>query len=173
MKIDRKEAVVAELSEVVSKSVSVIAAHYRGLSVADMTKLRTNARKVGVHMKVYRNTLARRAVENTSFACLAEVLTGPMVLMFSVDEPGAAARVLRDFVKESEKFQVRALVLDGTLLGPDQLAAVASLPSRHEALTKLAIVMNAPVTKLARTLQETYAQVARVMAAVRDKKQAA
>ena len=173
LKLDDKKAIVAELSEVVSKSVSAIAADYRGLSVTDMTSLRTNARKAGIMMRVYRNTLARRAVKETAFECLNDALTGPIVLFFSQDEPGAAARLIRDFVKTNDALEVKGLALDGNLLGPDQLKAVASLPSRDEAIAQLMSVMKAPVTKFVRTMNEPVAQFVRVVAAVRDQLEAA
>lgn len=173
IKLNDKKAIVAELAEIANHSVSAIAADYRGLTVSEMTELRAGARGAGVHMRVYRNTLARRAVEGTAFACLTDALVGPIVLLFSQDEPGAAARLLRDYIKAHESLEVRALALDGQLLGSDQLKAVASLPSRDEAIAQLMSVMKAPVTKFVRTMREPYAQAVRVMAAVRDQKQAA
>ena len=173
LKLDAKVAIVQQLNELASQSVSVAAADYRGLSVDQMTGLRMAARKMGVVLRVYRNTLARRAVEGTDFACLQPALVGPMVLLFSKTEPGAAARVLQSFVKENKALEVRALALGGQLYGADQLAAVASLPSKDEAISQLMSVMIGPVTKLVRTMAEPYAQAARVMAAIRDKKQQA
>lgn len=168
-----KQAIVAELNQVASTAVSAIAAEYRGLAVSDMTDLHKTAREKGVHMRVYRNTLARRAVKETNFACLDEALTGPIVLFFSQEEPGAAARLIRDFVKTNETLQVKALAMDGQLLGPEQLKAVADLPSRDEAIALLMSVMQAPVTKFVRTLNEPVAQFVRVMGQVREQKQAA
>lgn len=173
LKIKDKKAIVTELTEVANTAVSAIAADYRGLTVSEMTELRKNARSNGVLMRVYRNTLARRAIEGTPFACLHEVLVGPMVLLFSPEEPGTAARLLRDFIKEHETLEVKALVLSGELLEADQLKAVASLPSREEALAQLAAVFQAPVTKFVRTLNEPVAQAVRVMGRVRDERQAA
>ena len=170
---EAKQAIIAELSHVAQTSVSVVSADYRGLSAEQMTQLRAKARDGGVVMRVYRNTLARRAVEDTQFACLKETLVGPLVLMFSVEEPGAAARVLRDFVKVHKALEVKALALGGQLLSADQLEAVASLPSRDEALAKLAATAKAPVSQMVRTVKEPIAQLVRVMAAVRDQKQAA
>ena len=172
LKPEDKKAIVAELAEVTGTAVSAVAADYRGLTVSEMTMLRRNARNVGVKMRVYRNTLARRAVEGTEFACLKEVLVGPIVLLFSIEEPGAAARILRDFMKAHKALEVRALALGGALLAANQLEAVASLPSREEALTKLVSMIQAPVTQFVRTLKEPVAQLVRVMAAVRDQKQA-
>ncbi len=171
--LDDKKTIVAELAEVVGKSVSAIAADYRGLTVSEMTELRANARRVGVLMRVYRNTLARKAIEETTFACLKEALVGPIVLLFSQDEPGAAARLLHEFIKVHKALEVRGLVLDGNLLAPEQLEAIASLPSREEALIQLVAVMQAPVTKFVRTLKEPVAQMVRVMGAVCDKQKAA
>lgn len=173
LKLDDKKAIVAELAEVVANSVSAVAADYCGLTVAEMTELRVQARKAGVKLRVYRNTLARRAVAGTAFACLTDALTGPIVLFFSQDEPGAAARLIRDFMKAHENLAVRGLAIDGELLGPEQLKAVASLPSRDEAIAQLMSVMQAPVTKFVRTLNEPVAQFVRVMGQVRDQKQAA
>jgi large subunit ribosomal protein L10 len=170
LKIDDKKAIVAELAEVVAQSGSAIAAEYRGLTVAQMTKLRATARQSGIVTRVYRNTLARKAVAGTRFESLQSALVGPTILLFSRDEPATAARLVRDFAKDHDKFVVRALVLEGKLLGADQLKAVASLPSRNEAIAQLMSVMNAPVVKLARTLMETYAQLVRAVSAVADKK---
>lgn len=173
LNLEQKKAIVAELSEVAKNAISAAVADYRGLTVSEMTELRVSARQQGVKLRVYRNTLARRALDETDFACLREVLTGPTVLLFSQDEPGAAARLLSDFVKKYENLEVRALALDGQLLGPDQLKSVASLPSRTEALTQLAAVIQAPVTKMVRTFNEPVAQLVRVMGQIRDQKQAA
>lgn len=169
---DEKEAKVAELERIAKQAVSVVVADYRGITVNEMVKLRTSSRKSGVKIRVYRNTLARRALEGTEFACLKEVLVGPVVLLFSVEEPGAAARILRDFIKTCEALEVRALAMGGALLAANQLEAVASLPSRKEALAKLAFIIKAPVTQLVRTLKEPVAQLVRVVGAVRDQKQA-
>lgn len=171
LNLEQKKAIVSELNEVALKSISAVAAHYRGLTVSEMTELRKTAREKGVWLRVYRNTLARIALKETEFACLEDALVGPMVLLFSQDEPGSAARLLSDFVKKHEKLEVKALVLDGRLLGADQLKAVASLPSREEALAQLCAVLQAPVAKFVRTLNEPVAQVARVMGQIRDKKQ--
>ncbi len=173
LKLEDKKAIVAELTELATNAISAVAADYRGLTVSELTELRSNARKAKVTMRVYRNTLARRAVEGTHMACLIESLVGPIVLFFAHEEPGAAARLIRDFVKSHENLEVRALALDGQLLGPDQLKAVASLPSRDEAIAQLMSVMQAPVTKFVRTLKEPVAQTVRVIAAVRDQKEAA
>lgn len=172
LNLEAKKAIVEELSAVVAQSVSAVTADYRGLTVGEMTDLRKQARDKGLYMRVVRNTLARRAVEGTDYACLNEALVGPTILLFSQDEPGAGARLMRDFMKDHKSLEVTALALDGGLLGPDHLKAVAELPSRDEALAQLMSVMKAPVTKFVRTLAEPYASAVRVMAQVRDQKEA-
>ncbi len=171
LQLEQKKAIVAELAEVAKQSISAAAADYRGLTVSQMTDLRVAARAQNVKLRVYRNTLARRAFEGTDFACLREALVGPIVMLFSQDEPGAAARLLSDFVKKYEQLEVKALALDGQMLGADQLKAVASLPSRQEALSSLVVVLQAPVVKFVRTLNEPVAQLVRVMGQIRDQKQ--
>lgn len=171
LKLEDKKAIVAELSAVAAESISVAAADYRGLSVSAMTELRNSARSVNVKMRVYRNTLARRALQDTTFAGLNDALVGPIVLFFSKDELGAPARLIRDFAKKYEQFQVRAFALDGRIFSADQMKSVADLPSRNEAIARLLSVMQAPVTKFVRTLKEPVAQAVRVIAAIRDQKQ--
>lgn len=173
LNIEQKKEIVVELIGIANQAVSAVAADYCGLTVSEMSELRKTARDQRVTMRVYRNTLARRAFKETPYACLEKVLTGPIVLFFSQEEPGAAARLVEKFVKDHAHLEVRALVaLGGNLLSADKLKAVACLPSRHEALSQLAAVMLAPVTKFVNTLNEAVAQVARVMAAVRDQKAA-
>jgi large subunit ribosomal protein L10 len=121
---------------------------------------------------VVRNTLSRRAVQETAFECLQEALVGPMLLLFAADDPGIAARLIRDFIKDNEQLEVKALAMGGKLLAANELGAVAKLPSREEALALLMSVMNAPITKLVRTTAELYAPLVRVMAAVGEQKKA-
>ncbi len=173
LRLEDKKAIVAKMSGIVSHSVCAIAADYRGSTVSQMTELRVKARKAGVAVTVLRNTLARRAVAETPYDCLKDALVGPIVMLFSQEEPGAAAKLLRDFIKTNPNFEVRGIALGGQLLGPEKLQDVASLPSKDEAISMLMSVMTAPITKLVRTLAEPYSMATRVMAAVRDKKEAA
>jgi large subunit ribosomal protein L10 len=173
LRLEDKKMIVAEVSEVASKSLSALAAYYRGLTVTQLNGLRANARKNNIYMRVVPNTLACRALEDTEFACLNEALVGPVVLMFSLEDPGAAARLVRDFIKANEKFEVRALALGGKLLPAKQLDAVAQLPTRDQAISMVMSVLQAPMTKLVRTLAEPCAMLVRTVAAVRDQKQAA
>lgn len=170
---EQKEAIVAEVAIVARSAQSAIAAEYRGITVEQMTKLRHDARKAGVYVRVVKNTLARRALTDTGYACMSDSLKGPLVLAFSREEPAAAARVVRDFAKTNDKLVVKAIALSGKLLAPGDLAALATLPTREEALSKLMAVMKAPIGKLARTLKAPADKLVRTIAAVRDQKQAA
>ncbi len=171
LKLEDKKAIVAEVAKVAKQASSLVAADYCGLTVAQLTSLRKSAREAGVYMRIVRNTLASRAFEGTDFACMQPALVGPLVLAFSNEEPSAAARLFRDFAKTCDKFKVKALSIDGKLLPASDLAALASLPTRNEAIAQLMSVMLAPVTKLVRTLAEPHAKLVRTIAAVRDQKQ--
>ncbi|MGI9274594.1 MAG: 50S ribosomal protein L10 [Endozoicomonas sp.] len=171
--LEDKKAIVAEVSEAAQSALSAVIADYRGLSVGQMTELRKQARDGGVYLKVVRNTLARRAVEGTEFECLQEALVGPTVLAFSQEDPGAAARLMKDFAKENDALEVKALSISGQLLGAEQLDVLAKMPTLDQARAMLMSVMIAPVTKLARTLNEFPASITRVVAAVADEKKKA
>src|SRR2546429_49199 len=156
-----------------SKTQSVVAAEYRGLTVGQMTELRAKARKQGVYMRVVKNTLARKALAGTSFESVGPKLKGPLVLAFSKDDPGAAARVVKDFAKANEKLVATLVSLGGQVLSAAELERVASLPTREQALSMLLGVLKAPIVKLVRTFAEPPAKLARTLAAIRDQKQAA
>lgn len=169
--LKEKQAIVAEVNETASKAISAVMADYRGVSVDDMTALRKTAREAGVQVRVIRNTLARRAFEGTEFECLNEALLGPNILAFSIEDPGAGARLFKDFAKENEEFEIKALSVGGKLLPAEQIDALAKLPTRDQAISLLMAVMQAPVTKLAMTLNDIPGRATRVVAAVRDQKQ--
>jgi len=171
--LKEKQAIVAEVNETASKALSAVMADYRGVSVGDMTALRKSARENGVQVRVIRNTLARRAFEGTDFECMGDVLLGPNILAFSLEDPGAGARLFKDFAKQNQKFEIKALSVGGKLLPADQIDRLAKLPTREEALALLMAVMQAPVVKLARTLNDIPGRVTRAVAAVRDQKQQA
>jgi large subunit ribosomal protein L10 len=173
LNLEDKKALVAEVAAVAQKAQSVVAAEYRGLTVGQMTELRAKARKQGVYMRVVKNTLARKALAGTSFETVGPKLKGPLVLAFSKDDPGAAARVVKDFAKANEKLVATLVSLGGQVLPGGDLDRVASLPTREQALSLLLGVLKAPVQKLAGTLAAPAAKLARTVAAVRDQKQAA
>ncbi len=173
LKLEDKKALVAEVAAVAAHAQSVVAAEYRGLSVGQMTELRAKARKSGVYMRVVKNTLARKALVGTSFESVGPKLKGPLVLAFSKDDPGAAARVVKDFAKVNEKLVAMLVSFGGQVLPGAELDRVASLPTREQALSMLLGVLKAPIQKFVRTLAEPPAKLARTIAAVRDQKQAA
>ena len=173
LNLEDKKALVAEVAAVAQKAQSVVAAEYRGLTVGQMTELRAKARKQGVYMRVVKNTLARKALAGTSFETVGPKLKGPLVLAFSKDDPGAAARVVKDFAKANEKLVATLVSLGGQVLPGGDLDKVASLPTREQALSLLLGVLKAPVQKLVGTLAAPAAKLARTVAAVRDQKQAA
>ena len=171
--LEAKKEIVSEVAAVAANAPSAIAVEYAGISVTEMTKLRQAAREAGVYVRVVRNTLARRALENTKFECMRDSLTGPLLLAFAHHEPGSVAKVIRDFAKGNEKLVVKVIALDGRLLQPSDIGALASLPTKEQAISMLMGLMQAPVTMLARTLAEPHAKLVRTIAAVRDQKQAA
>ncbi len=168
-----KEAIVSEVAEVAASAYSAVTAEYIGLSAEEMTELRAKARSGGVYLRVVKNTLARRAVNGTDYECLQETLSGPLLMAFSQEDPGAAARVLKDFAKENDKLVIKALSVSGQLLAASELDRLASLPTKEQAISMLMSVMQAPIAKFARTLNEVPGKLVRTVAAVRDAKQAA
>ena len=158
------------MSVVASRALSVAVSEYRGMEVAELTDLRVKAREQGVYLKVIRNTLAKRALADSKFADLDSALTGQLIYGFSIDAPGGAARLFKDFAKQNDKLNVTALSIGGGLLGPEKLDAVASLPTRDEALARLLATFKAPVGKFVQTINEFPGKFVRVLAAVKDTK---
>jgi large subunit ribosomal protein L10 len=173
LNLDDKKAIVAEVSETAAQALSLVVADARGVDVNDMNALRTKARAENVQLRVIRNTLAKRAFAETDYACVEDVLVGPSLFAFSMEDPGAAARLFKDFAKGNDSFEVKALSVSGQLLGKEQIDVLANLPTLEQALGMLASVTLAPVTKLVRTLNEVPTKVTRVVAAVKTQKEEA
>ena len=171
--LDEKKAIVAEVNETAASALSLVVADARGVASNDMTALRATARENQVYRRVVRNTLAKRAFEGTDYECVNDTLAGPSLFGFSLEDPGAAARLFKDFAKENDKFEVKALSISGTLMGADQLDVLAKLPTRDQALSMLMSVMKAPTTKLVQTMNEVPGKLVRTLAAVRDQKEQA
>ncbi len=171
--LEQKKAVVAEVSAVAQSAHSAVAAEYRGLTVGEMTELRAKARQGGVFLKVAKNTLVRRAVEGTDFECMAEGLTGPLLFAFSLEDPGAAARLIKDFAKSNDRLIAKLVAVGAQLHDASELERLSNLPTRDQAIAMLMGVMKAPIVKFVRTLAEPHAKLVRTVAAVRDSKQAA
>jgi large subunit ribosomal protein L10 len=173
LNLEDKKALVTEVSAVAAKAQSVVAAEYRGITVGQMTELRARARGQGVYLRVVKNTLARKALAGTSFEIIGPKLKGPLVLAFSKDDPGAAARVVKDFAKANDKLVPTLVSLGGQLLSPKDIDKVASLPTKDQAIAQLMGLLKAPIQKLVGTLAAPQAKLVRTIAAVRDQKQAA
>ncbi len=156
--LEDKKAIVAEVQQAAQEALSAVVADSRGVTVTDMTELRRQAREAGVSLRVVRNTLARRAVEGTDYECLQDSFTGPTLIAFSNEHPGAGARILKDFAKENENLELRAAAFEGELT---DIAVLASLPTYDEAIAKLmSVLKEASAGKLVRTI-----------AAIRDQKE--
>ncbi len=162
LNLDSKKAVVKEVAEFAAKALSAVAAEYRGLTVTELTQLRKTARETGVYLRVVKNTLAKRAVAGTEFECMQEGLVGPLLIAFSMEDPGSAARLINDFSKGHDKLIAKVIAIGGQAYGNSELARLASLPTRDQGIGLLMSVMKAPSEKLVRTL-----------AAIRDQKEAA
>lgn len=162
LNLEGKKAVVEEVSKYAAKAHSAVAAEYRGLTVSELTEFRKTARETGVYVRVVKNTLAKRAVAGTEFECMQDGLVGPLLIAFSMEDPGCAARLINDFAKTHDKLVTKVVAIGGQSFGPSELARLARLPTRDQGISMLMSVMKAPVEKLVRTL-----------AAVRDEKQAA
>jgi large subunit ribosomal protein L10 len=172
LRLEDKMILVKEVNAVAGDSLTAVAAEYRGLSVAEMTELRKEARNAGVYLRVVKNTLARRAVEGTDFECMQDTLKGPILLAFAKDDPGAAARVIKDFAKGHHALQAVSLSAGGQLLPATDLNRLADLPTLDQARAMLLGVLLAPMSKLVRTLAEPSAMLARTLAARGDQEAA-
>ena len=172
LSFESKKTIVAEVSTVAAGALSAVAAEYRGMTVDQMTELRVNARKEGVYLRVAKNSLVKRAVEGTEFECMQDSLVGPLIMAFSQEDPGAAARLIKDFSKTNDKLIARVIAIGGEVLPIEQLEALSKLPTRDQAIAILMAVMKAPVEKFVRTLNEPHAKFVRTVAAVRDQKEA-
>ena len=172
LNLEDKKVLVAEVAEVAKTSLSVVAAENRGLMVSQMTDLRAKARAQGVYMRVVKNTLARKALAGTAFETVGPKLKGPLVLAFSKDDPGAAARVVKAFAKDHEKLVATLVSIGGDVLSAKDLDRVANLPTRLQALSQLLGVLKAPIQKLVGTIAAPNQKLVRTIAAVRDAKPA-
>ncbi|HKO88167.1 MAG TPA: 50S ribosomal protein L10 [Burkholderiales bacterium] len=171
LNLEEKQAVVSEVAAEVAGAQAIVLAEYRGLEVGNLTNLRREARKSGVYLRVLKNTLARRAVKDTPFEKLADKMVGPLMYGISSD-PVNAAKVLSEFAKGNDKFVIKAGAMPNAVISAKEVAALASMPSREQLLATLAATLQAPIAKLARTLNEVPTSFARALAAVRDQKAA-
>ena len=171
LNLDQKKQVVEGVSAVVGNAQATVIAEYRGMTVEEMKTLRREAHDNNVYLKVVKNTLLRRAVQETEHSCLDDLLVGPLAFAASED-PVAVAKVLNKYAKEYDALEIKAGSMNGQLLSTSEIKALAQLPSRDELLAKLMGTMQAPVAKFVQTLNEVPTKFARGLAAVRDSKEA-
>jgi len=172
LNLTQKKEVVAELAEVAASAHSLVASEYLGLTVEQLTGLRKKARESGVYLKVAKNTLVSRAVENTDYAVVKDALTGPLLYAFSQEDPGAAGRLIKDFAKTADKLKPRLVAIGGQQYPGTHVDVLASLPTREQALAMLVGLFAQPATMLARVLAEPAASLARVVNATGQAKAA-
>ena len=169
--LEDKKKIVSEVATVAAEAHSAVAAEYRGLTVGEMTEMRVKARETGVYLRVVKNNLAKLAVADTDFACMSDSFTGPLVLGFSQEDPGSAARLFESFAKDHDKLVVTSLAVGGEVYPASELERLSKLPTRDQALAILAGTLRAPLDKLARTMNEVPGKLVRTVAAVRDQKE--
>jgi len=172
LNLEQKKAVVSEIASVAQDAHSLVAAEYRGSSVDLMTAMRSDARKSGVYLRVAKNTLVKRAVEGTEYECIQESLVGPLLYAFSQEDPGCAARLIKEHAKSNDKLDVKFVSIGGSLLAASELTRLASLPTKDQAISQLMSVMKAPIEKFVRTLAEPHTKLTRTIAAIKDQKAA-
>ncbi|MCB1603774.1 MAG: 50S ribosomal protein L10 [Gammaproteobacteria bacterium] len=173
LSLEQKKAVVAEIASVAANAHSLVVSEYIGTTVDAFTEMRSEARKTGVYLKVAKNSLVKRAVEGTDFECVKDSLVGPMIYAFSQEDPGCAARLIKEYAKKNDKLITKVVSIGGKVFDASELSRLASLPTKEQAISQLMSVMKAPIEKFVRTMAEPHAKLVRTIAAIRDQKQAA
>lgn len=171
--LEEKKQIVSEVAAVAASAHSMVAAEYRGMTVDKLTRLRVDARKNGVYLRVVKNNLAKIAVKDTEFECIQDSLVGPLMLAFSQEDPGSAARLIKEFIKDkaNEKFEVKFVAMGGQMMAASELERLSKMPTRDQALAILAGTLRAPLNKFAQTLNEVPGKLVRTLAAIRDQKE--
>lgn len=173
LSLEQKKVVVAEIAGVAAEAHSLVVAEYSGITVDEFTEMRAEARKTGVFLKVVKNTLVKRGVQGTEFECVADSLSGPMLYAFSQEDPGCAARLIKEFAKKNDKLITKVVSIGGKVFEASELGRLADLPTKDQAISQLMSVMKAPVEKFVRTLAEPHTKLVRTIAAIRDQKETA
>ena len=173
MRIDDKKIAVKELHEIANKASSAVAADYHGTSVSEITQLRKIARDTKVHLKIIKNTLAKKALSETKFSCLEELLVGPTILAFSLDDPTSAVKLVNNFKKINTSFKVKGLSLGHSLLELTKLTEIANLPSRDQAIGQLARVLIAPLNKLVSLISQVPTKLVLILESIKQQKEEA
>lgn len=169
LSFEKKQAIVSEVSQNLSVANAAILADYRGLTVAQISELRHQARLSGVEVRVVKNTLARRSISGSTFECLLDYFVGPLLVTSSLD-PVAAAKVASKFARSNDAFKIKIGAMNGDLIDEQTIMKLAALPGRDELLASLAATFRAPLDTIARTLNEVPSKFVRGLAAVRDQK---
>lgn len=153
LNLSQKQEVVAEVAKVAASAHSLIAAEYAGITVAQLTAMRKKARTTGVYLKVVKNTLAARAIAGTEYECVTDSLVGPLLYAFSIEEPGAAGRLIKEFAKGNDKLKPMVVSVGGQQYPGSHVEVLASLPTRDQALAMLARVLAEPASMFARAVK--------------------
>ena len=169
LKIGEKKVVVQEIAKIASTAQSAVAAEYRGLTVQQLSSLRSNARELGVYVKVIKNNLVKIAIKDTSLECMDSSLKGPLIFAFSKDELGAAAKLVNDFKKDNDLLKPIAMAVNGELIDVEKLSQIAALPNRDQAISMLMAVMKLPIEKFVRTLSASNVKLVQTLSAYKMK----
>lgn len=169
LKIGEKKVVVQEIAKIASTAQSAVAAEYRGLTVQQLSSLRSNARELGVYVKVIKNNLVKIAIKDTSLECMDSSLKGPLIFAFSKDELGAAAKLVNDFKKDNDLLKPVAMAVNGELIDVEKLSQIAALPNRDQAISMLMAVMKLPIEKFVRTLSAPNVKLVQTLSAYKMK----
>lgn len=169
LKIGEKKVVVQEIAEIASTAQSAVAAEYRGLTVQQLSSLRSNARELGVYVRVIKNNLVKIAIKDTSLECMDSSLKGPLIFAFSKDELGAAAKLVNDFKKDNDLLKPVAMAVNGELIDVEKLSQIAALPNRDQAISMLMAVMKLPIEKFVRTLSAPNVKLVQTLSAYKMK----
>lgn len=169
LKIGEKKVVVQEIAEIASTAQSAVAAEYRGLTVQQLSSLRSNARELGVYVRVIKNNLVKIAIKDTSLECMDSSLKGPLIFAFSRDELGAAAKLVNDFKKDNDLLKPVAMAVNGELIDVEKLSQIAALPNRDQAISMLMAVMKLPIEKFVRTLSAPNVKLVQTLSAYKMK----
>ncbi|NLW22781.1 MAG: 50S ribosomal protein L10 [Tissierellia bacterium] len=169
--LEQKKQIVQEIKEKLEKAQGVVLVDYRGLNVEEVTKLRRNCTEAGVDYKVYKNTLMRFAFKEAGFEEFNQYLTGPNAIAFSFDDPVQAAKITNDFAKEHDKLEIKAGLVDGKIIGVEEVKNLANLPSREVLVAQVLGGLNAPITGFANVLQGTIRNLVYALNAIREKQE--
>ena len=172
LSLDQKKAVVSEVSDAIASAQAGVLAEYRGLNVAQLTALRTEARNSGVWVRVVKNNLAKIVIKGSDFECLSEHFTGPVIFSASED-PVAVAKLMSKFAKDNDDLKITIGAMNGELMDESTIQNLSKLPGRDELIAKLIGTMQAPIQKMVTTLNEVPAKAVRTLAAVAQEKEAA